>query len=317
MKKRKILSIFTFSPFGGLRGRLFIISLMFFASQNFAQELNCNVSVISPKNQNVSPTIFRNLENAIMEFMNGRKWSNQTYKPFEKIKCNITINIAEITGSANYRATAIIQSQRPVYNSIYNSMLLTYQDQDFNFIYEDLQILDYNDNTYSSQLTSLLAFYANIFLAYDGESMAENGGEEFFQKAMTIANNVPVNERSAYKGWSRLDGIRNRFALVDGWLNSRYKDFRKAFFTYHFNGLDKMYDDATAGRSAITSSLSLFQKINKDNPVLMPLRLFAETKREELRNIYSKADMAEVNTVVPILISLDPTQTENYKRLQK
>lgn len=284
---------------------------------SLAQELNCNVSVIAPKNQNIAPTIFKNMEVAITEFMNGRKWSNATYKELERIRCNITINITEIPSEGVYRATAIVQSQRPVYNSMYNSMLFTFQDQDFSFLYDDLQILDYNDNNYSSQLTSLLAFYANIILAYDGESFAENGGEIYFQNALNIANNIPANERTKYKGWSKLDGIRNRFSLVDGWLNPRFKDLRKAFFMYHFNGLDKMYEDVASSRSVITSTLSIFQKINADNPVLMPLRLFFETKREELSNIYSKAETAEKNMVVPILSSLDPTQADTYKKLLK
>jgi len=283
----------------------------------FSQELNCNVSVIAPKNQNISPTIFKNMENAIREFMNGRKWSNSTYKEFERIRCNITINITEIPSEGVYRATAIVQSQRPVYNSMYQSMMLTYQDQDFDFVYEDLQILDYNDNNYSTQLTSLLAFYANLFLAYDAESFAEDGGETFFQKALNISNNVPVNERSRYKGWSKLDGTRNRYALIDGWLNPRYKDFRKAFLMFHFNGLDRMYDDIASARSVITNTLTTFQKLNKDNPLLMSLRLFFETKREELNNIYSKAETTEKNMVVPILSVLDPTQAETYKKLLK
>ena len=291
--------------------------LILFTCSTFAQELNCEVSVISPKNQDIDPIKFKNMEKAIKEFMNGRKWSNYTFKPFERIKCNIIVNISDSPSEGVYKASAIIQSQRPVFNSNYNTMLLTYQDMDFNFTYEDLQILDYNDNSYSSQLTSLLAFYANLILAYDSDTFAENGGEAFFQKALTICNNIPANERSKYKGWSKLDGNRNRFMLVDGWLNSRYKDFRRAFLIYHFNGLDKMYDDVVVARNLITTSISMFQKINKDNPVLMSLRLLMETKREELQNIYSKSDMTERSMIVPILSYLDPTQADKYKSLLK
>lgn len=302
-----------------MKSKILIVGILFFFCFNLskAQELNCSVSVIAPKNQTTNPTIFKNLENAITEFMNGRKWSTYSYKPFERIKCSITINITDVPSTGVYKATAIIQSQRPVYNSTYNTMLLTFQDLDFNFSYDDLQILDYNDNNYSSQLTSLLAFYANLFLAYDGESMADEGGEDFFQKALTVCNNVPANERSKYKGWSKLDGNRNRYMLVDAWLNPRYKTFRKAFLMYHFNGLDKMYEDIASSRAVITTSLTFFQQVNKDNPVLLSLRLFAETKRDELYNIYTKADMTERNMVVPILNSLDPIHSDTYKKLLK
>lgn len=282
-----------------------------------AQELNCIVSVVSPKNQNIDPRVFKNLETAIMEFMNGRKWSGDTYKEFERIECSIIINITDIPKEGVYRASAIINAQRPVYNSNYNSVLFNYQDKEFDFNYQDLQILDYNDNGYSANLTSLLAYYAYLILAYDGESFASEGGSSFFLKALNVMNNVPANERSVYKGWSKLDGQRNRFVLVDSWLNPRYKDVRKAYFMYHYNGLDKMYDDAASARSMITASLSLLQNVNLDNPALMPLRIFFESKREELVNIYSKADMMEKNMIVTLLGTLDPINSDNYKKILK
>jgi hypothetical protein len=196
-------------------------------------------------------------------------------------------------------------------------VLFNYQDKDFDFTYQDLQILDYNDNGYSANLTSLLAYYAYLILAYDGESFSNEGGSQHFLKALNVMNNVPSNERSLYKGWSKLDGNRNRFVLVDSWINPRYKDMRKAFLMYHFNGLDHLYDDAAASRTVITSALSLMQNTNLDNPALMPLRIFFESKREELTNIYSKADMMEKNMVVTLLSQLDPINGDNYKKILK
>lgn len=282
-----------------------------------AQELKCNVSVIAPKNQNVAPTVFKNLENAIMEFMNGRKWTSDNYKENERIKCSIIINITDGGNDGNFTAKAIISSMRPVYNSNYNSPLLTYQDQEFNFAYQDLQILDYNDNTFSSQLTSLLAFYANIIIGYDALSFDNNSSEVYFQKALTIANNIPINERSRYKGWSKLDGTRNRFVLVDNWLNPRYKDLSKSFLMYHFYGMDHMYEDIANARSIIISGLSMMQVVNKDNPNAMPIRLFFEAKQEELINIFSKADFAERTMISQLLSTLDPINADVYKKLNK
>lgn len=289
-----------------------------------AQELNCTVMVNAPKNQNVDPQVFKNLEAAMMEFMNGRKWTSDNFKESEKIKCSITINITEIPTEGEYKGTAIIQSQRPVFNSNYNSILLNLQDKNFDFAYADLQSLDYNDNSYTSQITSLMAYYAYLILAYDYESFGKEGGTQYFQKAQTVANNVPPAEKSHYKGWSQFDagglisgGTVNRYVMTDNWLNPRYKDFRAAFFAYHFGGLDHMYTDAYQARSAITSALTIMQNINVDNPSLQPLRNFFFAKSAELINVYSKSDMSERSIVIQLLSSLDPVNADKYKQIGK
>lgn len=301
-----------------------LIILCFALTAGFAQELNCTVSVNAPKNQNVDPQVFKNMETAIREFMNGRKWTNDNFKDVERIKCNLIINISDIPTEGEYKSTAIIQSQRPVYNSNLSTMLINLQDKTFDFSYADLQSLDYNDNGFTSQLTSLLAYYAYLVLAYDYESFGKEGGTLYFQKAQTVCNNVPANEKSKYKGWSQFDGgvsfttaNINRFVMVDNWLNPRYKDFRTAFFSYHFNGLDRMYNDASQGRSAITTTLTLMQGVNADNPGLLPLRNFFLSKSSELINIYSKSDMTERAMATQLLSTLDPVNVDKYKHLGK
>lgn len=306
--------------------KIVIILVSFFAllTISFAQELNCTVSINAPKNQNIDPQVFKNMESYIREFMNGRKWTTDNFKEIERIKCNLIINITEIPSEGNYIANAIVQSQRPVYNTNLNSLLLNIQDKSFDFNYYDLQNLDYNDNGYVSQLTSLLAYYAYLIIGYDYESFSKEGGSPYFQKALLVCNNVPANEKSKYKGWSQFDGgigfttgTLNRFIMIDNWLNPRYKDFRTAFFSYHFNGLDRMYNDAAQGRSVITSSLTLLQNINVDNPSLQPLRSFFFAKSPELINIYSKSDMSERAIVIQLLSAIDPVNSDKYKQIGK
>ncbi|HNE49786.1 MAG TPA: DUF4835 family protein [Chitinophagales bacterium] len=306
--------------------KLFLLFITFYSIFNpcLAQELNCAVSINAPKNQNVDPQVFKNMETAIREFMNGRKWTTDTYKDIERIKCNIVVNIMEIPTEGEYKATAIIQSQRPIFNTNLNTLMLNLQDKTFDFSYSDMQSLEYNDNGYTSQITSLLAYYAYTILAYDYESFSQEGGTLYFQKAQTVCNNVPPNEKSKYKGWSQFDGgvsfttgTINRYVLADNWLNPRYKDFRSAFFAYHFNGLDRMYTDAAQSRSAITTCLTLLQKINTDNPNLLPLRNFFICKSTELINIYSKSDMTERIIAIQLLSALDPLNADKYKLIGK
>ena len=187
-----------------------------------------------------------------------------------------------------------------------------------------MQNLDYNDNGFTSQVTSLLAYYAYIILAYDYESFGKEGGTPYFQKAMTVCNNVAPGEKSKYKGWNQFDGgisfttgTINRYVLADNWLNPRYKDFRTVFFTYHLNALDKMYADAAQARSAITTSMAMLQRVNTDNPGLLPLRNFFISKSNELINIYSKSDMTERTIIIQLLSALDPVNADKYKNIGK
>lgn len=303
---------------------LLLTTIIVLVANGIAQELNCTVSINAPKNQNVDPQVFTNMENFIREFMNGRKWTNDNYKEMERIKCNIIINITEIPTEGEYKSNAIIQSQRPVFSTSLNSMILNVQDKTFDFSYADLQNLDYTDNSYTTHLTSLLAFYAYMIIGCDYESFGREGGTPYFQRALTVVNNVPANEKAKYKGWNPFDGgisfttgTINRFVFVDSWLNPRYKDFRSAFFSYHLNGLDRMYEDASQGRTMITSTLTMMQNVNVDNPNLLPMRIFFNAKSAELINIYSKSDMGERAIAVQLLSALDPTNADKYKQIGK
>ena len=167
-----------------------------------------------------------------------------------------------------------------------------------------------------------LIFFYNIGCDY--ESFGREGGTPYFQRALTVVNNVPANEKAKYKGWNPFDGgisfttgTINRFVFVDSWLNPRYKDFRSAFFSYHLNGLDRMYEDASQGRTMITSTLTMMQNVNVDNPNLLPMRIFFNAKSAELINIYSKSDMGERAIAVQLLSALDPTNADKYKQIGK
>lgn len=297
------------------------IVLMFFAVflsvQAQAQELNCAVRVEAVKAQNIEPRVFKTLETAVFEFMNGRKWTNEKFLPSERIKCSIIINITESPTEGDYNASFIIQSQRPVYKSGYNSPVFSHNDKECNFEYFEFQQLDFINNGYVNNLTSLLAFYAYIMIGYDFASFAPNGGEPYYQQAKAVLDAIPQSARARYKGWNAFDGNRNRFYLIDGLLNPRYKVFNQVLYTYHFSGLDRMHNDVSTARQAIQASIKSLEELNTDNPNNMLLRLFFVSKADELKNIYSGASPSEKGPMVDLLSKLDPLNAEKYRDLLK
>lgn len=282
-----------------------------------AQELDCSIRIEAIKAQNIEPRIFKTLETAIYEFMNGRKWTNDKFEPSERIKCSIIINITESPTEGDYKASFIVQSQRPVFNSNYQSPVFAQNDKEANFEYFEFQQLDFIQNGYTNNLTSLLAFYAYMIIGYDFASFSPNGGDPYFRQAKAVLDAIPQSARSKFKGWSAFDGSNNRFQLVDAILNPRFKVFNQVLYTYHYSGLDRMYNDIATGREAVISSIKDLEKFNTDNPNSVLLRTFFVAKSDELRNILKGATPGEKGPMVDLLSKLDPINAEKYRELLK
>lgn len=295
----------------------FLLTCLNFASLLFGQELDCSVRVEAIKAQNIEPRVFRTLETAVFEFMNGRKWTNEKFMPNERIKCSIIINITESPTEGDYRANFIIQSGRPVYKSGYNTPVFSHNDKECDFEYFEFQQLDYIVNGYTNNLTALLAFYAYIIIGYDFATFSQNGGEPYFLMAKGVLDAVPQSARSRYKGWNAFDGNRNRFYLMDGLLNPRYKVFNQVLYAYHFSGLDRFHSDPNTGREAIKAAVKSLEELNTDNPNNMLLRLFFVAKNDELKNIFGGAPMPDRGPMVDLLSKLDPLNAEKYRDMLK
>ena len=280
-----------------------------------AQELNCNVQIITPKLQTADPKIFQTLKNSIREFMSNRKWTGDSYTNQEKIECSILINITKELGIDRFTAQVTIQSNRPVFNSSYQSLLLNYVDKDFEFGYTEFQPLDYNDNTGTNNLTSFLAYYAYIILGIDYDTYSLKGGTPYFLKAQSVVNNAQNYSESGWR--SNEKTIRNRYWLVENFLSGKYDEVRQAFYKYHLNGMDKMYEDMPGARKVITQCLSTFDKINSDYPNSFLVQLFFNAKAEELVGIYSQATPSEKATAVQLCSKLDATNAVKYQGILK
>lgn len=289
---------------------IFIIQTSFV----FSQELICNVNVTSNKIQSSDKQKFITLKTSIREFMNNRKWTNELFKDDERIECNISINILEELSTDQYKASINIQSSRPIFNSSYYSPLLSYIDEEFNFRYTEHQTLEFNENSYISNLTSVLAFYAYVIIGLDYYTFSSDGGVPYLQKAKDIVTN---SQNSAEKGWKAFESSKNRYWLAEELLDAKYIDFRSCLYNYHRFGLDKMYDDSEKGRMAVTESLEYLKKVRRQNPTAFILRIFFDAKSSEIANIYSKAFQDEKSRVVNLLTDLDPSNISKYNKIKE
>jgi len=294
-----------------------IISVLFFLIPVIisAQELKCNIQINSQKIQGTNRTIFQTLQTAIYEFMNNTSWTNHVYGIDERIECNIVINLDEQVGSDEYKGTIQVQSRRPVFNTSYNTTMINFLDNNFDFRYIEFNKLEFSENTHTSNLTSVLAFYAYIILGIDYDSYSYLGGTEYFQKAEKIVNNA---QNVIEKGWKAYEGNRkNRYWMVENILDEKYKPIREVFYRYHRLGLDLMSEKLIEGRAEIATCMASLQKVyrEKPDPYMFFLQIFFDSKNDELVSIFSESFNEEKSRVVNILTEIDNANASKYKAI--
>jgi|UPI0004239152 hypothetical protein len=295
--------------------------LLFMASGWFykatGQELSCNVSInidqIQVNEQRGATQIYTEIQNVVQEFLNNRRWTNDNYSAEEKIKCSLAIIITKASASGDYEANARFQVTRPVYGTAYESVLLNYVDKGFNFKYLAGTPLNYNDNNYSDNLTQILAFYAYVALAFDYDSFAKLGGNNFAQKALNVVNVA----QNAGGSWTASSDIRSRYWLAENLLNQQLQAIREGSYSYHRLAMDTFVTNAVESRKQILNCLNIIKQTNANRPGQLLVRLFFEAKSQELVNVFSDASPDERKKVSALLSSLDPTNSEAYRKLSK
>jgi Domain of unknown function (DUF4835) len=292
--------------------RLIIVCCLLSSLAGYSQELKCTVSINATQVQTTDLGIFRDMKLAIEQFMNSRKWSNDSYKPFEKINCSMLITITKMPSIGNFSASVQIQSARPVYNTNYSSLVFNFADRDWEFEYIESLPLEYNDNTYTSNLTSMLALYAYLIIGVDYDTFAELGGTPYFQKALQVTNNAQQSNRA---GWLSLGSNRSRYWIVENFNNGQMVDLRKALYAYHRLALDTFDKDPDKSREIILKGLKDIKKIRDINPNSILVISFFDAKGKELSNIFSSGNIQVRREVYDIITAIDPSNRTSYEKI--
>lgn len=288
---------------------LLFVSLRFSLS---AQELNCQVQVLTQQISGTDKRVFDALQTAIFEFLNNKKWTTESFKTEERIDCSILINITEKVSNDEFKATLQVQARRPIFKTSYNSPLLNYNDNEIQFKYIENQALDFTENTYTSELTSILAFYANLIIGMDYDTFSMNGGTPYLQKALAVVNSA---QNASGKGWKAFDGDKNRYWIINNMLDAPFVALRECMYTYHRKGLDEMVDNKESGRAAILESLADLKKVHEAKPLSFSLQVFFNAKSDEIINIFSGGFSDEKSRVLNILNEIDPTNSNKYQKI--
>jgi hypothetical protein len=277
-----------------------------------AQELNCIVNINATQIATSDRGLFDDMKASIEQFMNGRRWTNDAFRNHEKIDCSLLITITKMPAIGNFSASVQIQSARPVYNTNYSSLVFNFADREWEFEYIESLPLEYNDNAFTSNLTSMLAFYAYIILGFDYDTFSELGGTPYFQRALMVVNNA---QQSLRPGWQQLGSNRNRYWLIENIMNPQMQELRKAMYAYHRLGLDTFTQEPDNSRRVILDGLRKILEIREINPNAILIVSFLDAKSKEVANIFSDGNIQTRREAYDVITTIDPTNNARYAKI--
>ena len=295
--------------------RCLIIFGLILTSRVSAQELNCQVTLITDIKTEVTSAekeLFDQLKQTIYDMMNNTAWTKDKFKVEERINCQLQLQINTIN-NGTFTGSLQVQYSRPVFNSSYNTTVFNFQDDDFQFSYSRNTVLIYAPNQFRDNLTSILAFYAYYIIGLDYDTFSLKGGTPYFTEAQQIVTNA---QNSGAPGWkSNEQGKRNRYWLVDNQLQQLFEPLREGLYEYHRLGMDKLYENKDEARKAIYNALNKMSKISATRPNSINLLNFAQSKRDEIKNLYLDATAQEKTEVVAVLKKIDPANSSRYEEI--
>ena len=301
----------------GRKLALTVVALIASAMTTQAQELQAKVTINRNQIQGTDASVFESLEETLTQFINDKQWTNLQFQPNERIVCNFNLTVTKYDASTNvFTTTALIQANRPVWNSAYTTTLYNNRDADFTFEFSQFDQLEFNEEIIDNQLVALIAYYAYLIIGLDLDSFSPMGGEDILQRCMNLVNNA---QNLNFPGWKSFDNDRNRFAIINDYLDGGMQPFRQLQYDYYRKGLDEMSTNAERGRTNITTVLlENLKKCHENKPLSMLPQIWTDYKKDELANIYKgKGTPNEKEAVYDLLFSINASQNNTWEKIKQ
>ena len=301
-----------------MRKTLVIVLLCLLCVGSYSQELKCTVTINSDQVQGTNKEVFNTLKQSIEEYVNTLRWTNMTFQEKERIECSMLLVVKSVQDHV-YNCEFTCQSRRPVYGSSYSTPLLNIKDKEFIFTYQEYDRLDYQQSTFTTNLTALLAYYCYLIIGHDMDSFSKLGGTPYFQACESIVNAAQSAslDNSEAAGWKAFASNRNRYALISNIMDEAFKKYRLFYYEYHRHGLDEMASNVANGRARIAKEIHVLKEAYSARPATYLISTFLDAKSDELVNLFEQGTSEEKKKVYELLIDIDPTRQNTYNRINK
>ena len=295
-----------------------ILALIAMSIAMTAQELKCTISINSEQVQGSNKAVFTTLQQSMEEFVNTQRWTNMTFQEKERIECSMMIVVKSVQDNM-FVCEFTCQSRRPVFGTTYTTPTLNIKDANFTFTYQEYDRMEFQHNTFTSNLTALVAYYCYLIIGHDMDSFAKLGGTPYFQ----ICEDIVTSAQSAsldnaeMVGWKAFESNRNRYALTNNLMDEAFKKYRAYYYDYHRHGLDEMVNNVANGRARIAKDIKVLKEAYNARPATYLVGTFLDAKSDELVNIFKSGTTDEKKMVYELLMDIDPTRQDTYENINR
>lgn len=295
-----------------------VVALVAMSISLGAQELKCNISINSEQVQGSNKALFTTLQQSMEEFVNTQRWTNMTFQEKERIECSMMIVVKSVQDNM-FVCEFTCQSRRPVFGTTYTTPTLNIKDENFTFTYQEYDRMEFQHNTFTSNLTALVAYYCYLIIGHDMDSFAKLGGTPYFQ----ICEDIVTSAQSAsldnaeMVGWKAFESNRNRYALTNNLMDEAFKKYRAYYYDYHRHGLDEMVNNVANGRARIAKDIKVLKEAYNARPATYLVGTFLDAKSDELVNIFKSGTTDEKKMVYELLMDIDPTRQDTYENINR
>lgn len=282
-----------------------------------AQELQARININHSQIQGTDISVFDNLRQTLEQFVNERQWTDLQFQNNERIQCTFNITVTKYVREENrFECSALIQANRPVYNTSYSTTLYNNKDDNFHFVFAQFDQLNYTDEVVDNQLTALFAYYAYLIIGLDLDSFSPMGGTDILQRCMYLVNNA---QDLGFPGWKSFEDSKNRFAIINDYLDESMKPMRQLQYDYYRKGLDEMANNVERGRTEISDAMDKYLKVAHENkPLSLLPQIWTDYKKDELVNIYKgKGTQKEKERIYDLLMSINASQNNAWENIKQ
>ena len=294
-----------------------LLLLVLYCIPAASQELQAKVNINSSKITGTDASVFTNLQETLEQFVNDRQWTDLQFQKNERIVCNFNITVDKYDKSSNmFECTAMIQANRPVYNAQYTTTIYNNKDGEFNFTFAQFDQLNFNEEMIDNQLTALFAYYAYLIIGINLDTFSPMGGTEVLQRCLNLTNNT---QNLDFTGWKAFESSKNRYAIINDYMDVGMKAFRQLQYDYYRKGLDEMANNVERGRTNITDALEQdLKQAHADKPLSLLPQIWTDYKRDEIANIYKgKGTAKEKEKVYNLLMDMNASQSNSWNKIKE
>jgi hypothetical protein len=240
------------------------------------------------------------------------KFTEKEFKNNERINCAFFFIINSFD-SNNFNATLQVNSSRPVYNATYTTPVLNLNDKDVQFKYVEFENFIYDQNAFTSNLVSILSFYAHVIIGADADTFASKGGTEAYEKALTVSN---MAQSSGYAGWVQTGKNPTRYNLISDLMSPTFDPYRETMYAYHIKGLDIMAGNVKAGKLGISSAIDTLLQLHKVRPNSLLARTFFDAKTDEIVTIFGGGPPVDTSKLIDALQTISPLNSSKWNKIK-